>query len=151
MVKMMTLLFLLMIEESNVVLNPWHWIHSLREKRFSIYQNFTLQSCCSKLLKISHRKIQIILQGNACWVVRKSSLSCEEIVGEEAGRGVGSNLDRGRRKNAGTLLITLSASHTYTAAGTPVIRYHYQCCVTTVYSVNTFFECVIFCIVNKVV
>ena len=46
--------------------------------------------------------------------MRKSSLSCEEIVGEEAGRGVGSNLDRGRRKNAATLLITLSASHTYT-------------------------------------
>ena len=86
-----------------------------QSRPIGLSQNFTLQSCSLKLLKISLRKIQIILQGNACWVVGKSSLSCEEIVGEEAGRGVGSNLDRGRRKNAGTLLITLSASHTYTA------------------------------------
>ena len=52
-------------------------------------QNLALQSCCrSNLLKTFLRQIQMILQGNTCWVVRKSSLSCEEIVGEEAGRGL---------------------------------------------------------------
>ena len=52
-------------------------------------QKLALQSCCrSNLLKTFLRQIQMILQGNTCWVVRKSSLSCEEIVGEEAGRGL---------------------------------------------------------------
>lgn len=38
--------------------------------------------------------------------------------------GVGSNLDRGRRKNAATLLITLSASHTYTALACKIFGSH---------------------------
>lgn len=98
---------------ANMVLNPQAQAAQAAQAAglIGLSQNLTLQSCCSNLLNTFLRQIQMILQGNTCWVVRKSSLSCEEIVGEEAGRGVGSNLDRGRRKNAATLLITLSASH----------------------------------------
>ena len=82
-----------------------------------------------------------ILQGNTCWVVRKSSLSCEEIVGEEAGRGVGSNLDRGEEEKRGHITHNSQRqSHIHCKIfGATVISYKYcepQCKLEVSYFVS---------------
>jgi len=87
-----------------------------------------------------------ILQGNTCWVVRKSSLSCEEIVGEEAGRGVGSNLDRGEEEKRGHITHNSQRqSHIHCKIfGATVISYKYcepQCILEVSYFVSWKNQC----------